>query len=52
MERLIVQVKVVNVAGGVVAVHNIPGEGDVSAVLTDNLEVADKTNLGNYNSKY
>ena len=31
--------EVIDVAGGVVAIHNIPGEGDVGAVLVG-LEVA------------
>ena len=30
--------EVADVAGGVVAIHNVPGEGDVGAVL-DSLEV-------------
>ena len=36
----------VDVAGAVVAIHNGPGEGDVGAVLTDHLEVADMIDLG------
>ena len=36
----------VDVAGAVVAIHNVPGEGDVGAVLTDHLEVADMIDLG------
>ena len=38
--------EVVDVAGAVVAIHNVPGEGDVCAVLTDHLEVADIFVLG------
>ena len=33
--------EVSDVAGGVVAIHNVPGEGDVGAVSTGNLKVAD-----------
>ena len=39
-------VEVVDVAGVVVAIHNVPGEGDVGVVLTDYLEVADMMVLG------
>ena len=35
-----------DVAGGVVAIHNVPGEGDVDAVPTGHLEVADMIVLG------
>ena len=35
-----------DVAGGVVAIHNVPGEGDVGAVLFGHLEVADMIVLG------
>ena len=35
----VVDVEVIDVAGGVVAIHNVPGEGDVGAVL-GSLEVA------------
>ena len=40
------QIEVVDVARAVVAIHNVPGEGDVCAVLTENLEVADILVLG------
>ena len=43
---LVIQTEVVDVAGAVVAIHNVPGEGDVGAVLTDHLEVTDMTVLG------
>ena len=43
---LIMQVEETDVAGAVVAVHNVPGEGDVGAVLVGHLEVADMTVLG------
>ena len=43
---LVMQIDVGDVAGGVVAIHNVPGEGDVGAVLTDHLEVADMIILG------
>ena len=29
----VVDVEVIDVAGGVVAIHDVPGEGDVGAVL-------------------
>ena len=32
--------EVSDVAGAVVAIHNVPGEGDVGAVLIGHLEVA------------
>ena len=35
-----------DVAGGVVAIHNDPGEGDVGVVLYGHLEVADMIILG------
>ena len=38
--------KVTDVAGVVVAIHNVPGEGDVGAVLFGHLEVADMIVLG------
>ena len=38
--------KVIDVAGGVVAIHNVPGESDVGAVPTGHLEVADIIVLG------
>ena len=37
----VVYAKTIDVAGVVVAVHNIPGEGDVSSVPFGYLEVAD-----------
>ena len=43
---LVIQIKVMDVAGGVVAIHNVPGEGDVGAVLIGHLEVADMIVLG------
>ena len=36
----VVDAEVADVAGAVVAIHNVPGEGDVGAVLVG-LEVAD-----------
>ena len=36
----IVNVEVVNVGGGVIAIHNVPGEGDVGAVPVGYLEVS------------
>ena len=36
-----VNAEVTDVAGTVVAIHNVPGEGDVGAVLVGYLEVAD-----------
>ena len=44
---LALQMKGTDVAGGVVAIHNVPGEGDVGAVLIGHLEVADMIVLGN-----
>ena len=38
--------KVTDVAGVVVAIYNVPGEGDVGAVLFGHLEVADMIVLG------
>ena len=35
-----------DVAGGVVAIHDVPGEGDVGAVPTGHLEVANVLVLG------
>ena len=43
---LVIQIKVMDVAGGVVAVHNVPGESDVCAVLIGHFEVADMIVLG------
>ena len=43
---LIIQTKGTDVAGGVVAIHDVPGEGDVGAVLIGHLEVADIIVLG------
>ena len=43
---LVIQTEVINVAGAVVAIHNIPGEGDVGAVPTGHSEVANMTVLG------
>ena len=42
----VVDAEVTDVAGAVVAVHNVPGEGDVGAVPTGHLEVADMIVLG------
>ena len=36
----VVDAEVIDVSGGVVAIHNIPGEGDVGAVLVSHLEIA------------
>ena len=36
---LVIQTKGTDVAGGVVAIHDVPGEGDVCAVPTGHLEV-------------
>ena len=33
--------EVADVGGGVIAIHNVPGEGDVGAVPVGYLEVAD-----------
>ena len=44
---LVIQMEVADVAGGVVAIHNVPGEGDVGVGLTDHLEVANMIVLGN-----
>ena len=38
--------EITDVAGGVVAIHDVPGEGDVGAVLIGHLEVADIIVLG------
>ena len=38
--------EVTDVAGGVVAIHNVPGEGDMGAVLFGHLEVADMIVFG------
>ena len=38
--------EVSDVAGGVVAIHNVPREGDVGAIPTGHLEVADIIVLG------
>ena len=43
---LVIQIEVSDVAGGVVAIHNVPGEGDVSAISAGHLEVADILVLG------
>ena len=43
---LVIHTEVADVAGAVIAIHNVPGEGDVGAVLTDHLEVADIFVLG------
>ena len=43
---LVIQAEIVDVAGTVVAIHNVPGEGDVGAVLINHLEVADILVLG------
>ena len=43
---LVIQIEVINVAGAVVAIHNVPGEGDVGPVPTGPLEVANMTVLG------
>ena len=43
---LVIQMEVADVAGGVVAIHNVPGEGDVGVGLTDHLEVTDMIVLG------
>ena len=40
------QIEGTNVAGVVVAIHNVPGEGDVGAVLVGHLEVANIIGLG------
>ena len=42
----VIQIEVTDVAGAVVAIHNVPGEGDMGVVLTDHLEVADMIVLG------
>ena len=42
----VIQIEVVDVAGVVVTIHNVPGEGDVGVILTDHLEVADMIVLG------
>ena len=44
---LIIQTKGTDVAGGVVAIHDVPGEGDVGAISAGHLEVADILVLGN-----
>ena len=44
---LVIQSEVVDVVIAVVAIHNVPGEGDVGVGLTDHLEVADMIVLGN-----
>lgn len=38
---LIIQIECVDITGAIVAIHNIPGEGDVSAVLVSYLKIAD-----------
>ena len=43
---LVIQIEVTDVAGVVVAIHNVPGEGDVGAGPTGQLEVADMIVLG------
>ena len=40
------QIEGTNVAGAVVAIHNVPGEDDVGAILVGHLEVADIIGLG------
>ena len=44
---LVIQTEVADVDIAVVAIHNVPGEGDVGVGLTDHLEVADMIVLGN-----
>ena len=44
---LVIQMEIVDVAEVVVAIHNVPGEGDVGVGLTDHLEVANMIVLGN-----
>ena len=43
---LVIQAEGDDGAGSVVAIHNVPGEGDVGVGLTDHLEVTDMTVLG------
>ena len=43
---LVIQMEVIDVAGVVVAIYNVPGEGDVGAGPTGHLEVADMIVLG------
>ena len=43
---LVIQIEGADGAVAVVAIHNVPGEGDVGAVLTDHSEVADMLVLG------
>ena len=43
---LVIQTKGTDVAGGVVAIHNVPGEGDVGAISVGHLKVADIIVLG------
>ena len=43
---LVIQMEVTDVAGVVVAIYNVPGEGDVGAGPTGHLEVADMIVLG------
>ena len=43
---LVIQIEVVDVAGGVVAILNVPRKGDMGVVLTDHLEVANMIVLG------
>ena len=38
--------EVADAAGVVVAIHNVPGESDMSVVLIDNLKVSDVILLG------
>ena len=42
-----IQSEVVDAAGANVAIHNVPGAGEMSVVLIDNLKVSDMILLGN-----
>ena len=43
---LVIQNESVDVAGVVVAIHNVPGEGDVGAICVSYLEVVNMIVLG------
>ena len=49
---LVIQTEGVDVAGVVVAIHNVPGEGDVGVGLTDHLGVANMSVLSSCTATY
>ena len=48
---LVIHTEVINVAGAVVAVHKVPGEGDVGAGHGGYLEIANMIILGSCTAK-